>query len=808
MVSLSGPQTGRGIPNIAILQIVDASDFSTAAPAVCSNQPVTDDSGIASCDLQLTGQPGNYLISTLVGGFVYTQTIQLTIQAPVACNYGISPTSAAFPSSGGTGTVAVSAGSGCTWTAIPSANWITISSGASGSGSGSVAYTVAANTGVARSASIAVAGQTFSITQAAVTANAPLSFATTSLPPAVVGVSYSALVAATGGQSPYTYLLASGPSGLALNNLTGVLSGTLSTLGTYSVTITVTDVRGASISQTFSLSVVASSGGASPTILANAPPRKAAGEAFSWTFQATGGCISLFNPYAVFTLGAGSGPLPDGLALTTDSSSATGKIAGTPTRDGTYPIVLQVTDSCGHVGTAAYTIIIGAGGGGGGTNNLTASPSQLLFQIQVGTAGTSTQNITVTGSGSFQVVAQMQSGSVSPTWLSVGTSSGTAPSVVTVIANVAGLPIGLYTGSIQIVPTGAVSAIAIPVTLRVQPPPALVPLPTSLYFLYQVGATTGIQTVDVVSNGAALDFAASAATESGGAWLSVTPNRTTTPATLTVTAVGLSLSPGLYKGTVTLTPSLQGVATITIPVTLSIPQSAPLVTSIVNAASFLPGPISPGELVTLFGTNLGPLNLALVQTNAQGRLDTIAGNTRVLFDGVPGPMIYSLTGQVSTIVPYSMAGRSSVKVQVEYKGLVSSSIDVRLADSVPGIFQASATGQAAAVNQDGSINSSDAGADPGSTIAVYATGEGQTDPAGVDGAITGSVLAHPLLPVTAQVNGRDAVVSYAGSAPGLVAGVMQVNVQLPADLPHGTSVSLVITVGKVVSQSGVTIYVK
>ncbi len=86
-----------------------------------------------------------------------------------SCTYSISPSSASFTSSGGTGTITVTAASGCTWSASTGVSWATISSGTSGTGSGTVAYSVAANTGSSRTAAFSVAGQTFSISQAAAT---------------------------------------------------------------------------------------------------------------------------------------------------------------------------------------------------------------------------------------------------------------------------------------------------------------------------------------------------------------------------------------------------------------------------------------------------------------------------------------------------------------------------------------------------------------------------------------------------------------------------------------------------------------
>jgi uncharacterized protein (TIGR03437 family) len=99
------------------------------------------------------------------------------------------------------------------------------------------------------------------------------------------------------------------------------------------------------------------------------------------------------------------------------------------------------------------------------------------------------------------------------------------------------------------------------------------------------------------------------------------------------------------------------------------------------------------------------------------------------------------------------------------------------------------------LNQDNSVNGQGNGALPSSIVTLFATGEGQTSPPGVTGAITGATLSQPLLPVAVQIAGLPAIVTYAGTAPGLVAGVMQVNVSIPATVPRGLQVQVTLSVG-------------
>jgi uncharacterized protein (TIGR03437 family) len=117
-------------------------------------------------------------------------------------------------------------------------------------------------------------------------------------------------------------------------------------------------------------------------------------------------------------------------------------------------------------------------------------------------------------------------------------------------------------------------------------------------------------------------------------------------------------------------------------------------------------------------------------------------------------------------------------------------------------------GQAAAVNQDGSINTASTPAKVGDVVSLYATGEGQTTPSGVDGKPAAVPLPQPSLPVSVTIGGQTVKPQYAGGAPGEVAGVMQINVQIPSGIQAGNAVPVVVQVGSVSSQPGVTIAVR
>jgi uncharacterized protein (TIGR03437 family) len=248
------------------------------------------------------------------------------------------------------------------------------------------------------------------------------------------------------------------------------------------------------------------------------------------------------------------------------------------------------------------------------------------------------------------------------------------------------------------------------------------------------------------------------------------------------------------------------------PVTPPPAETVPKFTAagVVNAASFQAGSVSPGQLVTIFGSDMGPEALTFFQLVGE-RIPTAVAGTRVLFNGLPAPVIYSSRGQISAIVPYGIAGQTNVSVIVESAGRQSEAQTLTVGSASPALFTAnqSGTGQCACLNQDNAANGPDRPANRGQVAIFYLTGEGQTDPAGQDGQLaTGSVLPKPVLPVTVTIGGIEATIQYAGAAPGFTAGLMQVNAVIPEGVVPGTEVPVVIQVGNNRSRAGVTLSVR
>ena len=229
-----------------------------------------------------------------------------------------------------------------------------------------------------------------------------------------------------------------------------------------------------------------------------------------------------------------------------------------------------------------------------------------------------------------------------------------------------------------------------------------------------------------------------------------------------------------------------------------------------SAADYSGWGVSPGLIVTIFGDNLGPAALTTAGPAEGGMASKSIAETKVLFDGVPAPLLYVASGQLGAIVPYDVAGRDSTQVQVEHRGVRSFPTEVPVLPSVPGIFSLDNTGRGrgAVLNQDGTINSPGNAAAKGSVVSVYATGGGQTEPWGVDGRITTTLLPKPLIPVRVLVGGVLGDVTYAGAAPGFVAGLMQINVRIPSDVANGPAVPVTLNIGDASSPQLITISVQ
>jgi len=214
--------------------------------------------------------------------------------------------------------------------------------------------------------------------------------------------------------------------------------------------------------------------------------------------------------------------------------------------------------------------------------------------------------------------------------------------------------------------------------------------------------------------------------------------------------------------------------------------SGPFAGCIVDAASFGNAQIvSPGAIVSIFGSQMGPspgVGFQLVN----GQVPTSLGGTQVLVNGEPAPILYSSYGQLNLILPYSLTVGSTPTIQVMSNGTPTNPMSASVVDQGISLFSVG-NSAAAALNQDGTLNSPQNPAQPGSVVMLFGTGGGETVPPSVAGELTPLGLFRlantPQVQIVSYPPITTLNLEYAGAAPTLVSGVTQINVQLPAVIP-------------------------
>jgi len=215
------------------------------------------------------------------------------------------------------------------------------------------------------------------------------------------------------------------------------------------------------------------------------------------------------------------------------------------------------------------------------------------------------------------------------------------------------------------------------------------------------------------------------------------------------------------------------------------PVSAAL--ALVNAASQSQGAVAPGEIVTIYGAAIGPTSGAAGSFDASGLIGNMLAGAEVSFDGVPAPLFYAQASQINAQVPYTVAGQSVTQVVVTYQGQLAGTLSLPVVAAAPALF-------AAALNQDGSLNSSSAPAARGTVVTFFGTGEGLTNGANIAGQAAAAPYPIPMLPVTLTVAGVSAQLLYAGEAPTF-AGLLQVDAVIPGGFVPSGPVAVQLSVG-------------
>jgi uncharacterized protein (TIGR03437 family) len=439
---------------------------------------------------------------------------------------------------------------------------------------------------------------------------------------------------------------------------------------------------------------------------------------------------------------------------------------------------------------------------------LTASPSSLAFTWVSGQALPAAQTVVLGSNGVPLSVSISISGTA---WLRAQPSGNIAliglPGTVSVWVDPTGLAPGNYTSKITFASSTAANKsvvvditlsvnAGIPTTTGVWPPGVAVNSPATVVTI----AGTSFFSTTVASAGA---------TALTTTVLSATTLLATIPASL-LTGGDLSL---------TVTTPAPGGGTSNPALTFKVYPPGPQIQAVANVASYDTSGIAPGEILTIYGISLGPSTLTLFQPQGgviATSLPATGAATTVTIDGVTAPLLYTSANQISCIAPFALASKigAQVDVAVTYNGLTSPVFPITVLTASPGVFtvDSSGAGQGAILNYnattgDYTINGSGSAAAKGSTVVLYATGFGQTNPAGAEGQMIAGTVS-PVGAVTLTIGGQAATIQAAVCPAGSVPGVLQVNATVPATVTTGNAIPVVLSVGGVNSQPGVTMVIK
>lgn len=428
-----------------------------------------------------------------------------------------------------------------------------------------------------------------------------------------------------------------------------------------------------------------------------------------------------------------------------------------------------------------------------GAPPLSLSSSTLQFQAAAGGPVPPTQSISVNSSVSTGFSAHVAAG----TWLSVNPTSATTPATLTVSVNHWGLAPGNYLGSVVVsAPGAAAGGQLLTVRLAVTGTLQITTTPASLRF----ESPAAPQSLTINSS-----WPTPVAIAATAGWLQVTPTSGTTPLTVLVSVNPAGLASGWHSGAISISAPGSIAAPAVVPVALGVAGGNPVISEMSNGAG-LSRNFAPGSLITVYGRDLGPSDPQIAHVNPGQAVQCSSAGTRLLVNGVESPLLYVHDTQLNAMLPFALAGQRRVEVRVDCHGMLSDPVLIDLNDTAPVLFTANGTGrgQGAFVNQSGTPNGVDSPATRGSVLILYGAGGGLTDmPSNEQTMVHGDI--HPLRsPVTAWIGGVQADVEFAGQAPNMAPGMMQINVRIPIEVTPSAAVPVVLRIGNVFSQQGVT----
>ncbi|MEO8372875.1 MAG: hypothetical protein ABI806_27060, partial [Candidatus Solibacter sp.] len=493
---------------------------------------------------------------------------------------------------------------------------------------------------------------------------------------------------------------------------------------------------------------------------------------------------------------------------------------------------INVTNSIGSWGTTVFLKVSAAA-------PTQISPSSFTFSATARGAAPASQTLIVSAQAGASITAVATAQTCTDIqWLSLfpggSITAGTAPASFTVSVDQLGLDAGASCRGILSVSTNSGTRTLL-VTLSVTGAQPLSATPAGISFTHETGGPgPAPQILSVSGVGRAGTFWVATTSKS---WLRVSPSCTAaSPCTVTndgtfdlivaadPTALNTAATDSAVISVIGVGQAL-GTVNVGVSFTRTATATAPAIALVTNAASYLTGPVAPGEMIAIFGKPSGPIgpdtasSLNDITCPAPcTSLPTTMDGVEVIFQpgGVRAPLTYVSSKQVNCLVPYEILGAPAVEIQLSYLGRVSDVVTLQYAATQPGIFTAPGTGtglvSAQQYDTQGNYmgqNSSDNPASPGWFITFYATGEGMISDPAVTGKVTNAGPVLPLIgPPGVTIDNLPATVAYFAEAVGFVAGVMQINAVIPAAVRLGQTVGLSLAMGGRYSQPGVVLYMK
>jgi len=439
--------------------------------------------------------------------------------------------------------------------------------------------------------------------------------------------------------------------------------------------------------------------------------------------------------------------------------------------------------------SSPYTLAVTAVTGAFQPVNPSAAPGSVSFLAK---PGDSPKHATVAlwrPGGDEAGVRQRFTATSEASWLSVAPGVGAIPQVLALTADPSGLQTGTYQTHIDVTANQATNGgLRIPVNMTVQNSVPFNVDPAAVGLIlpgYAPPGGPGPQIALTLSSAQPVTYNTS---DESYTLCDVYPQTGTAPGTLTLAFEPCSGEASAETEYLSIVTSNNNMAEV--PIAILNPGLFPLIEpgGGVNGATFAPGPVAPGSIVSIFGVDLS----ASVYTATSLPLAGAGGLQVSIYPYIEANFraFYESPQQWNVQVPFTFQGGT-------YQVAIGNSefVNFTVAPTAPYVFIWNGN-RAAALNADFTLNQPSNPAAAGSSIMVYLTGQGAVDPPVNDGA---AAPARPLSKViaatTATIDGQPAEVLFSGLAPGLV-GAGQVNVGVPSNLPAGEH-ELVISIGGV-----------